>query len=49
MADLTQQECLEVFKKYDPEAYKYYLNNGWYFGYNARRYAERLLKEHREA
>jgi hypothetical protein len=45
VAELTQQECLEIFKKYDPDAFEYYSNNAWYFGYNARRYAKRLLKE----
>ena len=42
--ELTTDECLEIFKKYDKAAYEYYTNNMWYFGFNARNYA-RWLKE----
>lgn len=43
--ELTTDECLELFKKYDPELYRHYTQGGmWYFGYNARNYA-RHLKE----
>lgn len=45
--NLTTEECMEIFKKYDPKTYDYYSHNMWYFGYNARNYAE-LLKEQNE-
>ena len=43
--EMTTDECLEIFKKYDTELYNYYLNNMWFFGCNARRYAEYLKRE----
>lgn len=42
--EMTTDECMEVFKKYDMELYNYYKNNMWYFGYDARRYAEYLKR-----
>lgn len=42
--ELTTEECMEIFKKYDPERYDYYQKNAWYFGCDARNYA-RYLKE----
>jgi len=46
MAEMSREECFEIFKKYDPELYKYYSNNAWYFGCNAVRYAEYLKRQH---
>ena len=42
--EMTTDECLEIFKKYDTELYNYYLNNMWFFGCDARRYAEYLKR-----
>lgn len=42
--EMTTDECLEIFKKYDMELYNYYHNNMWYFGWEARRYAEYLKR-----
>ncbi len=42
--EMTTDECMEVFKKYDMELYNYYQNNMYYFGWNAKRYAEYLKK-----
>lgn len=42
--DLTTDECLEIFKRYDKTCYDYYVNNMWFFGYSARNYAA-YLKE----
>lgn len=38
----TDEECFEILKRYDPQAYEYYSNNAWFFGCCARRYAEYL-------
>lgn len=46
--ELTNDEAMEILKKYDPKLYDYYFHNFWYFGYNARNYAERLSKEHEQ-
>lgn len=46
--ELTTDECMELFKKYDSELYEYYQSNMWYFGYNARNYAKKLKAEHEE-
>mgnify|MGYP003431150551 CR=1 FL=1 len=45
--ELSADECMEIFKKYDKEAYEYYENNMWFFGFNAVNYA-RYLKEKNE-
>lgn len=45
--ELTTDECMEIFKKYDKKLYEYYMNNMWYFGCDARNYA-RYLKEKNE-
>ena len=42
--EMTTDECMEVFKRYDMELYNYYRNNMWYFGCGARRYAEYLKR-----
>lgn len=47
-AELTTDECMEIFKKYDKNAYEYYRNNMYYFGYNARNYARKLKEEHKK-
>jgi hypothetical protein len=46
--ELTTDECMEIFKKYDKKTYDYYNENMWYFGYNARNYAEKLKEEHEQ-
>lgn len=43
--ELTTEECMEIFKKYDKKTYEYYSSNMWYFGYNARNYARKLKEE----
>lgn len=43
--ELTTDECMEIFKKYDKKTYDYYMNNMWYFGYNARNYAKKLKED----
>ena len=45
--ELSTDECMEIFKKYDEKSYEYYLNNMWFFGCDARNYA-RYLKEKNE-
>ena len=47
MKHITNNEALEIFKKYDPELYNYYINNACFMSYNARNYAE-YLKEQNE-
>ena len=44
--ELSMDECLEVFKKYDVKSYEYYSKNAWYFGCNAKNYAQKLLEDH---
>ena len=44
--ELTTDECMEIFKKYDKKTYEYYIHNAWYFGYNARNYARQLKEKH---
>lgn len=43
---LTQAEAMEVFKKYDQNAYNFYHNNAWMYGITAEMYAESLLEKH---
>lgn len=45
---LTREEVYEVLKKYDPKLYDYYMREAWYFGFDAVRYAEYLLRQHGE-
>ena len=42
--ELTTDECIEIFEKYDQELYRYYINNMYFFGCDARRYAEYLKR-----
>ena len=44
--NLNLNDCIEIFKKYDPELYNYYKNQAWYYGCNARGYANYLLKKY---
>lgn len=46
MKHLTREEAYEVLKKYDEDAYNFYVNNARCFGCDAIRYAEYLLREH---
>ena len=43
--ELSMDECMEIFKKYDIKLYEYYSKNAWYFGCNAKNYAQKLLEE----
>ena len=45
MEGITNKEALEIFKKYDPKLYEYYINNAHLMSYNARNYAEYLKKQ----
>ena len=45
--ELSTDECMEIFKKYDRKSYEYYMSNMWFFGCDARNYA-RYLKEENE-
>jgi len=42
--ELTDQQVLEILKHYDPKLYEHYMENAWYFGWEAKRYALYLLK-----
>ena len=44
--ELTTNECMEIFKKYDKDLYEYYMQNAWFFGYDARSYAKYLKEKH---
>ena len=44
--ELTTDECMEIFYKYDRKMFDYYSNNMWYFGCDARNYAKRLKEEY---
>lgn len=44
--ELTINECMEIFKKYDKGLYEYYMQNAWLFGYAARNYAKYLKEKH---
>lgn len=44
--ELPTEDCMEIFKKYDPETYNYYHNNMWFFGFNARNYAKYLKEKY---
>lgn len=44
--ELTADECMEIFKKYDMASYEYYHNNMWFFGCNAVNYAKYLKNKH---
>lgn len=46
-SEMTTDECMEIFKKYDPDSYKYYYNNMYFFGCDARRYAEYLRNKYK--
>ena len=43
---LSMPECLEIFKEYDKELYDYYKHNAYFFGADARRYAEYLQNKY---
>lgn len=44
--ELTNTECMEIFKKYDPLSYQHYSENGAFFGSTARSYAKYLQEQH---
>lgn len=44
--ELSMLECLEIFKEYDKDLYDYYNNNAYFFGADARRYAEYLKNKY---
>lgn len=41
---LTDRECMEIFRQYDPDLYRFYENHGENFGLHSRMYAESLLE-----
>lgn len=41
--ELSMDECMEIFKKYDVKLYEYYSKNAWFFGFSARNYAQYLV------
>lgn len=43
---LSDQETLEIFKKYNKDLYDYYMNNAWSFGLSTRMYAQYLKNKH---
>ena len=47
MKHLTREEAYEVLKKYDEDAYNFYVNNARCFGCTAINYAEYLLRTHK--
>lgn len=40
--ELTRDEAMEIFKKYDEKLYEYYCKNAYFFDFNAINYAEYL-------
>lgn len=44
--ELSTDECMAIFKKYDKKTYDYYNNNMWYFGCDARNYAKYLKEKY---
>lgn len=47
MKELSREECFEIFKKYDPQMYNYYTHYAYFFDFNARNYAEFLLRQNK--
>lgn len=47
--ELTAEECMEIFKKYDMSSYEYYHNNMYFFGFAAVNYARYLKEKHEPA
>lgn len=45
---MSDNEVMEILKKYDKPLYEYYKINAWYLGPGAKRWAERLKKENEE-
>ena len=43
--ELTADECLELFKKYDSKVYEYYSCHPYFFNQKAREYAEYLKEQ----
>lgn len=41
---LTDLECMEIFRQYDPDLFQFYENHGENFGLHSRMYAESLLE-----
>lgn len=44
--ELTTDECMAIFKKYDKATYAHYMHGMYYFGYNARNYAQKLKEKY---
>ena len=42
---ISNEQAWEALKKYDKDCYEYYKNNAHLFGWNARNYAEYLLRK----
>lgn len=44
--DITPEECMAIFKKYDKPVYDYYISNMKYIGSAAEAHAVFLKKKH---
>lgn len=44
--ELTRDEAMEIFKKYNEKLYEYYCKNAYSFNFNAINYAEYLKEKH---
>lgn len=43
---LSQEETLEILKKYNPDYYDYITHNAWNFGIHTLMYAQSLKEKH---
>lgn len=44
--ELTRDEAIEIFAKYDEKLYEYYCKNAYFFDFNAINYAEYLKEKY---
>lgn len=44
--EMTADECMEIFKKYDKSLYDFYNSNMYFFGCDAKNYAQYLKQKH---
>lgn len=44
--EMTADECMKIFKKYDKSLYDFYNSNMYFFGFDARNYAQYLKQKH---
>ena len=45
---LSNDETLDILKKYDPDYYEYIMKNAWSFGIGTRMYAQHLQAKHKQ-